>query len=86
MLAAAAARIAERPVKLVLSRANLYSRLGYQPRITQKMALAADDAGKLAAVSHDVVNITSVSDDFVEFATDASKGLYALRRCTCGSA
>jgi xanthine dehydrogenase YagR molybdenum-binding subunit len=77
VLAAAAARIAERPVKLVLSRANLYSCLGYQPRITQKMALAVDDAGKLAAVSHDVVNITSVSDDFVEFATDASKGLYA---------
>jgi xanthine dehydrogenase YagR molybdenum-binding subunit len=77
VLAAAAARISGRPVKLVLSRANLYSCLGYQPRIAQKVALGADAAGKLTAVIHEVINITAMSDDFVEFATEASKALYA---------
>jgi xanthine dehydrogenase YagR molybdenum-binding subunit len=79
VLAAAAARIVGRPVKLVLSRANLYSCLGYQPRIAQKVMLGADRDGRLAAVQHDVVNVTSVSDDFVEFATEASRSLYATR-------
>jgi xanthine dehydrogenase YagR molybdenum-binding subunit len=77
VLAVAAARIVGRPVKLVLSRANLYSCLGYQPRMAQKVALGADREGRLAAVLHDVVNLTSVTDDFVEFATEASRSLYA---------
>jgi xanthine dehydrogenase YagR molybdenum-binding subunit len=76
-LAAAAAKIARRPVKLTLTRANLYSFLGYQPRIAQRMALGTDAVGRLTAVTHDVVNLTAVSDDFVEFATEASKSLYA---------
>jgi len=76
-LAAIAAKIVERPVRIVLSRANMYSFLGYQPRIVQKMGLGADERGTLAAVTHDVVNLTSVTDDFIEFATEASKSLYA---------
>jgi xanthine dehydrogenase YagR molybdenum-binding subunit len=77
VLAAAAARIAGRPVRLVLSRADLYSCLGYQPRIAHKVALGADGSGRLTAVMHDVINVTAMTDDFVEFATEASKGLYA---------
>ena len=77
VLAAAAARLVGRPVKLVLSRANCYSCLGYQPRIAHRMELGADEAGRLRALVHDVINITSISDDFVEFSTEASKSLYA---------
>jgi xanthine dehydrogenase YagR molybdenum-binding subunit len=77
VLAAAAARIAGRPVRLVLSRAHLYSCLGYQPRIAHKVGLGADASGRLTAVMHDVINVTAMTDDFVEFATEASKGLYA---------
>ena len=76
-LAAAAAKVARRPVKLALTRANLYSFLGYQPRIAQRMALGTDAVGRLTAITHDVVNLTTVSDDFAEFATEASKSLYA---------
>jgi xanthine dehydrogenase YagR molybdenum-binding subunit len=76
-LAALAAKIVGRPVRIVLSRADMYSFLGYQPRIVQKMALGADEKGALMAVTHDVVNLTSVTDDFIEFATEASKSLYA---------
>jgi xanthine dehydrogenase YagR molybdenum-binding subunit len=76
-LAAIAAKIVERPVRIVLSRADMYSFLGYQPRIVQKMGLGADEKGTLAGVTHDVVNLTSVTDDFIEFATEASKSLYS---------
>jgi xanthine dehydrogenase YagR molybdenum-binding subunit len=77
VLVAAAARIVGRPVRLVLRRADLYSCLGYQPRIAQRIALSADTAGRLLGIDHAVINTTSVSDDFVEFATEASRGLYA---------
>ncbi|HEX3762815.1 MAG TPA: xanthine dehydrogenase family protein molybdopterin-binding subunit [Kofleriaceae bacterium] len=77
VLAAAAARIAGRPVRLVLRRADQYSCLGYQPRVAQHIALSADTTGRLLAIEHDAINTTSISDDYVEYATDASKGLYA---------
>jgi xanthine dehydrogenase YagR molybdenum-binding subunit len=76
-LAALAARIVKRPVRIALSRANMYSFLGYQPRIVQKMALGADEKGALAAIMHDVVNLTTTTDDYIEFSTEASKALYA---------
>ena len=76
-LAALAAKVVERPVRIILSRADMYSFLGYQTRIVQKMGLGADDSGRLTAITHDVVNLTSMSDDFIEFASEASKSLYA---------
>jgi xanthine dehydrogenase YagR molybdenum-binding subunit len=76
-LAALAASILKRPVRVVLSRANMYSVLGYQTRIVQKMGLGADDRGSLSAVTHDVINLTSATDDFIEATTEASKALYA---------
>ncbi|HEY2750734.1 xanthine dehydrogenase family protein molybdopterin-binding subunit [Phenylobacterium sp.] len=76
-LAAVAAKMLGRPVRIVLSRADMYAVLGYQARIVQKLGLGADDAGVLSAVTHDVVNLTSITDDFIEAATEASKSLYA---------
>jgi xanthine dehydrogenase YagR molybdenum-binding subunit len=77
ILAAAAARIAERPVRIALSRAQMYSTVGYQPRMVQTIALGADPSGRLVALAHDAVNVTSMSDDMVEFATEASRTSYA---------
>jgi xanthine dehydrogenase YagR molybdenum-binding subunit len=76
-LAALAASIVKRPVRIVLSRSNMYSVLGYQTRIVQKIGFGADDNGSLSAVTHDVINLTSATDDFIEAATEASKCLYA---------
>lgn len=77
ILAAAAAKVVGRPVKLVLTRSQMYSTVGYQPYMTQTMTLGADDSGKLTALKHEVVGLTSVSDDFIEWATEASKSMYA---------
>jgi xanthine dehydrogenase YagR molybdenum-binding subunit len=76
-LAALAAKVLARPIRIVLSRSNMYAFGGFQPRIVQKMGLGADDKGTLSAVTHDVVNLTSITDDFIEFTTEASKALYA---------
>jgi xanthine dehydrogenase YagR molybdenum-binding subunit len=76
-LAALAASIVNRPVRIALSRSNMYSFLGYQTRIVQRMGLGSDDKGALSAVTHDVINLTSATDDFIEAATEASRCLYA---------
>jgi xanthine dehydrogenase YagR molybdenum-binding subunit len=76
-LAAAAARSVARPVKVVLTRAQMYAACGFQPHMRQTVTLGCGDDGRLTALRHDAVNVTSISDDYVEATTEASKGLYA---------
>jgi xanthine dehydrogenase YagR molybdenum-binding subunit len=77
IIAAAAARVVERPVRIALSRAQMYATVAYQPQIVQTVALGADAQGQLAAIDHESINVTSVSDDFCEYATEASRTTYA---------
>jgi xanthine dehydrogenase YagR molybdenum-binding subunit len=77
ILAATAARITGRPVRIALSRAQMYSTVAYQPQMVQTVSLAASGDGRLAAIEHESINVTSVSDDFVEYATMASQTTYA---------
>jgi xanthine dehydrogenase YagR molybdenum-binding subunit len=75
--AAAAARIVGRPVRIALSRAQMYNVITYQPQIVQTVRLGADSDGRLRAIDHESINVTSVTDDFVEYATEASRSTYA---------
>ncbi|MDZ7884631.1 MAG: xanthine dehydrogenase family protein molybdopterin-binding subunit [Mycobacterium sp.] len=77
ILAAAAARITGRPVKLHLRRADQFSNVGYQPWMEQTMRLAADESGRLAGVEHIAVNNAGMVDTHVEPATLSSRNLYA---------
>lgn len=72
------AKIVGRPVKLSLGRAGCYTGNGYQPRIVSRIRLAADQKGKLVALDHASENITSVMDNYVEFATATSRATYSV--------
>ena len=78
ILAAAAARIAGRPVSLHLRRPDQFSNVGYQPWMEQTIRLAATAEGVLLGLEHKVVNNTALADTHVEPATEASKSLYAV--------
>jgi xanthine dehydrogenase YagR molybdenum-binding subunit len=52
-LAAMAARRVNRPVKLEVTRQQMFTSNGYRPRTIQKLKLAADRNGKLLAIRHD---------------------------------
>ena len=78
ILAAAAARIAGRPVSLHLRRPDQFSNVGYQPWMEQTIRLAATAEGVLLGLEHSVVNNTALADTHVEPATEASKSLYAV--------
>jgi xanthine dehydrogenase YagR molybdenum-binding subunit len=77
IIAAAAAQVAGRPVRIALTRAQMYSIVPYQPQMVQTVTLGASSDGRLAAIEHESINLTSVSDDFVEYATMASQTTYA---------
>jgi xanthine dehydrogenase YagR molybdenum-binding subunit len=78
ILAAAAARVAGRPVKLHLRRPDQFSNVGYQPWMEQTIRLGATADGVLLGLEHEVVNNTALADTHVEPATEASKSLYAV--------
>jgi len=76
-LAAMAARVVGRGVKLVLTRQQMFSPVGNRPRTVQRVALGADGAGKLTAIRHDVTSETSRFDEFVEASAKLARMLYA---------
>jgi xanthine dehydrogenase YagR molybdenum-binding subunit len=76
LLAALAAKMVDRPVRLQLSRAQMYSMVGHQAGTVQTIALGASRDGKLTGIRHDSVNPTSMFDDYVEYAAMASRHLW----------
>ena len=76
-LAALAAKAVGRPVKLVLTRQQMFSLVGHRPRTIQSLALGCDAEGRLVALRHDTVSETSQFDDFVEPSATVSRYLYS---------
>jgi xanthine dehydrogenase YagR molybdenum-binding subunit len=85
ILAAMAARaVPGRPVKLALTRQQMFSLAGYRTPTIQRMQLAADADGQLRAVALDVVEQTSRIKEFAEQTGMPARMMYAApnRRTT----
>jgi xanthine dehydrogenase YagR molybdenum-binding subunit len=76
LLAALAAKVVNRSVRLQLTRAQMYSMVGHQAATVQTIALGAEHDGKLTGIRHDSLNPTSLFDDYVEYAAVASRHLW----------
>jgi xanthine dehydrogenase YagR molybdenum-binding subunit len=72
-----AAKKINRPVKLVLTRPQMFSLVGYRPQSWQKIGIGADAAGNFIGISHEAISNTSRYEDFREGIVEASKFLYA---------
>ena len=83
-LAAMAARRAGRPVRLELTRRQVYTSTGFRPHTVQRVALGADRDGRLQAHVQDAVGQTSTYEEFAEATLDAAQKTYAAasRRTT----
>ncbi|WP_029620412.1 xanthine dehydrogenase family protein molybdopterin-binding subunit [Pseudorhizobium marinum] len=77
ILAILAARTLKQPVKLVLSRAQMYGPVGHRGATWQKLRIGLDKDGHLTALHHKSISATSSFDDFLEPAANASTHLYA---------
>jgi len=82
ILAALAAKVAQRPVKLVLEREQMFGPVGSRPNTYQHIKLAASPDGKLLLVQHDSTCYTSLISDWVESAAASTEILYASESLT----
>ena len=76
ILAAMAAREVGRPVKVVLTRRQMYYGVGHRPYTIQRVALGAGRDGRLAATIHDATAETSCYEEYAEQLLDATRMLY----------
>ena len=72
-----AAKKVNRPVKLVLTRPQMFTLVGYRPQSWQKVGIGADAAGNFIGITHEAISNTSRYEDFREGIVDVSKFLYA---------
>lgn len=76
LLAAMAARMVQRPVKIAIPREQMFGPVGSRPNTRQHIRLAASADGRLLATQHDVLMYTSKLADFVEGAANQTQLLY----------
>jgi xanthine dehydrogenase YagR molybdenum-binding subunit len=76
-LAATAAKLVGKPVKLVLGRPQMFGPVGYRPTTLNKIKIGATADGKLTAMEQNVVMNASVMEDFEEHSAGPTKMLYA---------
>jgi xanthine dehydrogenase YagR molybdenum-binding subunit len=76
-LAALAAREVGRPVKLVLTREQMFTSVGHREEQEQTIAVGARRDGRLTAIRHHKLSPTSHFDDWAEPSIGVSSAIYA---------
>jgi xanthine dehydrogenase YagR molybdenum-binding subunit len=81
VVSAMAARVVRRPVKLVVTRQQMFSSHGHRPYTVQRVALGAGKDGRLTAIVHEGYAQTSVYEENTENLLSATRLLYASPNC-----
>jgi xanthine dehydrogenase YagR molybdenum-binding subunit len=77
VLASLAARMLHRPVKVALTRPQMFSNTGHRPAFRQRIRLGANHNGRLTAIAHEVWSQTARFEEFAEQAATFTRSLYA---------
>lgn len=72
-----AAKLVKRPVKLMLTREQMFTSVGYRPLTIQKIGLGAANDGRLIGITHESHGQTAVYEEFTENSVAVSRFLYA---------
>lgn len=67
----------KRPVKLVITRDQMFTMVGNRPSAYQKIGLGATKEGKITGITHTAFGQTSVYENFTEGVVNMSKFMYA---------
>jgi xanthine dehydrogenase YagR molybdenum-binding subunit len=76
ILAAIAARALTQPVKIAMTRQQIFHLVGVRPTTRQRVRLGAGRDGRLIAVGHDVTMHTSPISEYAEQSATAARDLY----------
>ena len=87
-LAAAAARRLQQPVKIVVTREQMFMNVGHRPVTVQRVRLSAGADGRLTSLQQDYTNHTGMLDEYVESCSEATTFFYSVAnlRVTSGLA
>lgn len=77
-----AAQVVKKPVKLVLTREQMFNSVGYRPYTWQRISLGAGKDGKLLGIVHEAVGQSSVYETFTEGTVNLSRNMYASPNIT----
>jgi hypothetical protein len=77
ILTAVAARMIGRPVKIVLSRPQMFNSTGHRPETRQRVRLGATRAGQLVAIDHEGTSTRGIAEYNPEFITFGTGAAYA---------
>lgn len=78
LLAAMASQSLKRPVKIVLTRRQMFGPVGGRPQTHQRITLGAKSDGTLTAIRHVTTSHTSFIEDFLEPSGIVTRMLYAV--------
>ncbi|BAV07031.1 xanthine dehydrogenase YagR molybdenum-binding subunit [Filimonas lacunae] len=73
-----AARQVNRPVKLVLTRPQMFLLVGYRPQSWQQVQLGADSNGRFTGIRHQAKHSTSLYEDFNDGITRVTRMVYQI--------
>ncbi|MER6735694.1 xanthine dehydrogenase family protein molybdopterin-binding subunit, partial [Streptomyces puniciscabiei] len=71
-----AATVLQRPVRVVLTRRQMFSLAGYRSPTIQRVRLGADAEGRLRALEHSSLSLTSTVHEFVEPSAGVARVMY----------
>ncbi len=72
-----AAKMLQRPVRVSITRPQMFTMVGHRPATWQKIALGASEEGVLLGIRHEAIGLSSEYEEFVESVTGITKMLYA---------
>src|SRR6185312_13517628 len=77
ILAALAARALDRPVKVTLTRPQIFHLTGVRPTACQRVRLGAERDGRLVAIGHEITMASSRHAEYAELTALTTRSLYA---------
>ena len=77
ILAALAARLVDRPVKLVLTRPQMFTSIGHRAQSRQRVRLGSTTDGRLVAIDHEGTSTLAIEDFNIDPITMATGSAYA---------
>jgi xanthine dehydrogenase YagR molybdenum-binding subunit len=76
------AKVVNRPVKLMLTREQMFTQVGYRPYTWQKLGMSATPDGKITAITHESIGQTSTYEEFTESTLAQTRMMYASPNLT----
>lgn len=72
-----AAKMVKKPVKLMLTREQMFTMVGYRPHTWQKIGIGATEDGKMVGIYHESIGQTSSYEEFTESTLQQTRMMYA---------